>query len=247
MHERVRWQQTLRVMGLDDKAATIYLSLLGYPRRSISEISRETGIKRPTCYQHIEDLLRKGFVTREPSGKRIEYRANDPRAIFRDFKRQIVRTEGAILEMEGVHDQRIHKPHVSYYEGKQQIRMIYDDIFGRVGEIRSIFPAERFFENFSVQDYAELDRRMTDHAIQTRDLFVRDRHYRRIKEIRAKRGAEGKKDKRLPAGFTCNTDVLIYGNRVALISFRDLSALVIENADIAEFFRTTHDFLWKHS
>ncbi|MDO8576601.1 MAG: hypothetical protein Q7R90_04800 [bacterium] len=42
-------------------------------------------------------------------------------------------------------------------------------------------------------------------------------------------------------------DVLISSDKVALISLRDLSAIVIENKDIAELFRNMHSFMWKES
>jgi hypothetical protein len=141
--------------------------------------------------------------------------------------------------LEEMHDKASQKPKVTFFEGKRELRRIYDDLFKTVGEARSIFPPAAFFENFTDADYSEFDRSLSEHAIKSKDLFVADKFYKKIKEIRDKNGTENKVDKRLPDWFKSNVDVLIY------ISLRDLSAVVIENRDIADLFRNLHEGMWK--
>lgn len=243
--DKARSLEALFEMGLDEKAAQIYISLLGRSKMTPSQISRETGIKRATCYEHIGTLLAKDFVTREPIGKRTFYSAINPHHIFNTFRKKMVKIEGPILEMSSVHEHAIHRPRVTYYEGKRQLKTIYNDLFRTVGDVYSIFPASIFLENFSLEDYDEFDKAISNHALKSRDLFVRDKFYKRIQEIRTRNGRENKIDKRLPEWFTSNVDVLIYSEKVALISLRDLSAIVIENKDIADLFRNLHTLAWK--
>lgn len=242
-----RWHAALSTMGLDEKSATVYESLLGKARMTPSQISRETGIKRATCYEHLDILLAREFVTQEPVGKRTFYVAIEPQKVFSAYKKSIAKAEGAIIEMGAKHERSINKPRITYYEGKRQLRTIYEDLFKTVGEVRSIFPAATFFESFSAEDYDQFDKEISGHALQSIDLFTADPFYKRIKEIREKNGRANKKDRRLPSWFTCNVDVLIYRDKVALISLRDLSATVIENADIAELFKNMHGFMWKYA
>jgi len=243
--EGSRSLEALREMGLDEKAAKIYLALLGKTKLTPSQISRETGIKRATCYEYIDELLAKDFITREPIGKRTFYAAIAPQKVFNIFRKRISRIEGAVLEMGSLHERVVHKPHVTYFEGKRQLKMIYDDLFKTVGDVCSIFPAEAFFENFTAEDYDDFDKSISSYALKSRDLFVADKFYKRIKEIRAKNGSDNKLDKKLPTGFKSNVDVLIYSDKVALMSLRDLSAIVIENKDIADLFRNIHQLMWK--
>ncbi len=239
--------ETLKEMGLTGKAGAIYLSLLGKRKMTLSEISRETSVKRATCYEHVDELLGKDFVIRVPVGKRTFYSAVDPQKVFTTFRRRISKIEGSILQMSAVHEHAVNRPHITYYEGKRQIKTIYDDLLKTVGDVYSIFPAASFFENFTEADYDEFDKSISNYALKSRDLFVRDKHYKKIKEIRDRNGPVNKLDKRLPPWFTCNVDVLIYSEKVALISLRDLSAIVIENKDIADLFRNMHSFMWKES
>jgi sugar-specific transcriptional regulator TrmB len=240
-------QTTLESLGLPEKAAAIYLALLGKQRMSIAELSRETGVKRATCYEYLEILLKKDFIVRVPVKKRILYVAASPQKILLEFKKQSREIEGVLNELNAMHDKAINKPKVTFYEGKREIRRIYQDTFKTMGDAASIFPAARFFENFTEEDYDEFDKEINAHALKSRDLFVADKYYKKIKEIRAKNGPANKLDKKLPSWFTCNVDVLIYSDKVALISLRDLSAIVIDNKDIADLFRNMHAFMWKFS
>lgn len=239
--------EALRAMGLDEKEANVYLALLHRPRMTVSEISRETNIKRATCYEYIDRLLAKDYVTREPSGKRTYYSAVDPKRVYSIFRRDIAKIEGAVLEMSTLHEHASNKPRVTYYEGKRQLKLIYEDLFKTLGDVHSIFPAATFFENFTEEDYDEFDKSLGEHALTSKDLFVADKHYKRLLEIREKNGSTNKVAKKLPNWFTSNVDVLVFSDKVALISLRDLSAIVIENKDIADLFRNMHSFMWKQS
>ena len=147
--------------------------------------------------------------------------------------------------MAKIQDEATNEARVVFYEGKREIRNTYDDLFKTVGDVYTIFPAATFFESFTEQDYEEFDKSISNYALKSRDLFVADKYYKKIKEIRGRNGSGNKLDKKLPPWFTCNVDVLIYSDKVALMSLRDLSAIVIENRDIAELFRNMHDFMWK--
>ncbi len=236
--------QALTGAGLSAKAAGIYLSLLGKRKMTISDIAHESGTKRATCYEHIDALLAQDFVVRVPVGKRMFYAAVGPMKILDTFKKRVASLEEKLPHMLEIHDQAVQKPKISFYEGKRELRRIYDDLFKTVGEVHSIFPPAVFFENFTEADYDDFDKSIGDHAIKSKDLFVADRFYKKIKEIRDRNGSEIKVDKKLPDWFKSNVDVLIYSEKVALISLRDLSAIVIENKDIADLFRNLHKGMW---
>lgn len=239
--------QSLVDAGLPEKAAHIYLTLLGSKRSSIAELARASNIKRATCYEYIELLLSRGFLTRLPVGKRMYYSAVNPKKILTELKTRVARFEENMEALQEVQNAASQRPNVSFHEGKRELRAIYDDMFTTMGDTHSIFPPEAFFEHFNEEDYDKFDKAITSHALRSRDLFVKDRFVRKIQQIREKNGSDDKVDKILPEWFKSNVDVLIYSDKVALISLRDLSAIVIENKDIADLFRSMHAGLWKLS
>lgn len=239
--------QTLENTGLDSKEAVIYTSLLQNGKMTATEISRNSKVKRATAYQHIEGLLEKDLITRLPIGKRMYYLANNPKKILADFDKKKKDLESNIKEMSKLFNESIHKPKVSFYEGKREIKKVYDDLFQTTSDMYSIFPPASFFQNFSEQEYKEFDLLIKDHAFKSKDLIVDQEGIKKVLNIRKNNGEEGQYTKTLPKSFESNVDVVITGNKVALISLGNLSALVIENDEIADFFKNTHKFFWKHS
>ena len=76
-------------------------------------------------------------------------------------------------------------------------------------------------------------------------MIVGDKYFKQADQIRKKNGTENKVTKKLPESFKSNVDVLVYGYKVALISLRDLSAIVVESKDIAELFKSIHSTIWR--
>lgn len=235
----------LESLGLPEKAAALYLVLLGKQRMGVAELARESGIKRATCYEYLDLLLKKEFVMRVPVGKRTLYAAVAPLKVLAQFKRQSEQVEHALIALSTLHEEAVHKPKVTFYEGKREIKRIYEELFSTVGDIATIFPPATFFESFTETEYDEFDKLITDHTFTSRDLFVADKFYKKIQQIRESNPGAKKTGKKLPDWFASNVDALIFKDTVALISLRDLSALVIENKDIAELFRNMHAFMWK--
>src|SRR3989338_9387234 len=111
--------ESLRSVGIHQRAAEIYLSLLGKTKATISEIAQATGIKRATCYEYIDLLLKENFIERLPIGKRMYYSAVEPKKVLQSFKKRALLFEKTMSEMERVHDAAVNKPRVVFYEGKR--------------------------------------------------------------------------------------------------------------------------------
>jgi hypothetical protein len=181
-----------------------------------------------------------------PGWRVMYYAAESPEKLEKALSDRIADFQKGIESIRTMRSKAANVPRVTFHEGKSEIRSIYAEIFRTIGETRSIFPPAPFFENFTVADYDSYDKEISGHAIKSKDLFVHDPRYKHLQEIRGRNGGEGKYAKQLPEWFTCNVDTIIYSDTVALISLRDLSAVVIRNKDIAELFRNTHDFMWKN-
>lgn len=237
--------ETLGSLGIEEKPATLYATLLGKNRLGIAELARMSGIKRATCYEHLDILLKNDFVVRVPIGKRMFFAASHPKKVLDSYKKKTHDFESKLEQLAEIHENATQKPKVTFYEGKRELERIYEDLFQSMGDTYSIFPPDAFLESFSEEEYTTFDATNSAHAIRAKDLFVASKNTKRLRELRKKTGYENKLDKVLPDWFSTNVDVLIFSNSVALISLRDLSAIVIENKDIAELFKNMHHFMWK--
>lgn len=238
---------TLEAIGIEKKAASLYATLLSNKRLGVAELARQADVKRATCYEHLEVLLKNNFVMRVPVGKRMYYAAVHPKKVLATYKRKAHEFETKLEAMVTLHEEAVNKPRVTFFEGKQELNNIYENLFRSMGDSYSIFPPDAFFSNFTEDEYLNFDKTNSAHAMKTKDLFVSSKHTKRLRELRTNKGFDNKSDKELPEWFTTNVDVLVFSDTVALISLRDLSAIVIENKDIAELFKNIHTFMWKYS
>lgn len=203
-----------------------------------------THLKRTTCALYIESLLAKDSIVRTRSGKRTKYLAVAPQHLLIRLQKQQETAEHALSDLQTLYQGSRAQTKIRFYEGKREIKHIYQDMFQTMGTIYSIFPPRAFFKHFSYEEYAEFDQLISQHACRSRDLIVGDEHFRKVQTIRAEHPTEQKQTKRLPATFRSNIDLLIFRDKAALISLRDLSAVVLENPDIAHFFKQLHEYIW---
>ena len=68
----------LRKLGLNEKEAEVYLSLLEKKADTVLNISKETSLSRPTIYRVLQGLITKGLIFKDNHKKRSLYAVNSP-------------------------------------------------------------------------------------------------------------------------------------------------------------------------
>jgi sugar-specific transcriptional regulator TrmB len=221
------------------------MSLLKRKQLSITEISKETQIKRPTCYEYIEEMLLKDYIYRVPVGKKFHYAATAPTKIVDRIKSKVKKLDESLTDLNEVYNSSQQKPKVTFHEGESGIKEIYRDSFSTVGDALSIFPADEYFKQYSFEEFTENEKLITETKFKSKDLVIDGKNFKKVETFLKELGNNNKTVKKLPADFKTSVDVLVYGSKVALISLKNISAVVIDNQEIAELFATIHQHLWK--
>jgi sugar-specific transcriptional regulator TrmB len=235
--------QQLEQFGLDDKETKIYLALLGLGTASISDIAKKAGVKRPTTYLYIEDLLQKQLIYRTVKGKRTFYVAHDPQKIMYVLDEKRKNLEKILPELQSVHKLAFNQPKIRFYEGKEGLKNIYNEFFATSFPVYGAFSADKFYEVFDEEFNAHIFDLMRENGGQIYDLVEKTKFSESY--IKKKQYKKDHKAKLLPDDFKMATDMLVAEDKVALISFDNLSGVVIEDADIAETHRQFLKFMWK--
>jgi len=68
---KARLTNILKRIGLNEKEAKVYLTLLEVNESLPSSISRQSGVKRPTTYVILGQLQKKGLVSHVKKGKML--------------------------------------------------------------------------------------------------------------------------------------------------------------------------------
>lgn len=75
-------KQVLQSLGLTDKEAVTYLALLKFGQATAYQIAQHTGLKKPTTYVVLENLLKKEFVLKIPDAKKWLFLAKKPAEVY---------------------------------------------------------------------------------------------------------------------------------------------------------------------
>jgi len=115
-------------IGFKEKESQIYLTLLELGKANVSQIARNSKIKRPTAYLILEDLLQKGYIAEMPGKKVLEYQAVDPAVILIKKKTELRNFSEMIPFFQTLRNKDNQKPHISYVDNKEGIWNIYESL-----------------------------------------------------------------------------------------------------------------------
>lgn len=236
-------KSVLKEIGLTDKEAAVYLATLELGQSSVLWIAKKAAVKRPTAYVTLDALQERGLVLSIPKGTTTLYQAIDPEEVVRRFDERVGALKAVLPELKSLFNVVPGKPKVRFYEGKKNILALYEDEIFQGGEVLSAFSPKDWVGVYSTDEMRGLLHLMKANNVTIRDLLqdAPEAHEYAKEKDRLELG----QSKFLPNNFSIGVDVLIYGNAVVMVSFRNLMAVAIEDPTIANAQRQFLEFLWK--
>lgn len=241
-------EKDIQSLGLNEKEAKVYLASLELGQATVQKISAKAGIKRPTTYFIIENLMERGLMSSYYQGKKQLFMAEMPERILdliaKERKELELREEQfkrLLPELQSINNRNKDKPVVKYYEGK-------DGILTMTSEHIKLSKNQTFYNVFS-RDIIEkvvlpdelkaLRKERVDNKLQAKAIYTR--------EAGDLDGVENAELIRLPLkDFPITCDIAFYEDKVRIASFKDrLMGVVIEDKEIAQSFRAVFELAWK--
>jgi len=241
------------ILNLTANHASVYLSLLELGEAPASNIAMMSKLPRSTTYLLLSELKKSGLVSEnDGTGKKyftpvsperlkdlLDEKAREIRRIDLDL-----RTNFAVIETL-FENHRSSFPKVRFYEGENGLKTVYFDSLW-AAEILTIGrgDGEMFDPETAPGFVKEFIRELTEREISVHEIIEETpaaldyakRYKTETHEIammpKAQRGAPAHSVKH------------IYADKIAYISFDHLTAVVIENAALAEGERSTFELLW---
>lgn len=240
----------LQKLGLSDKEAKVYLSSLELGPSPVQVIAQKAGVNRATTYVMIESLISRGLMSSFEKGKKRYFTAESPDQLMTLLKKeeaeinQKIGQLGEIIpELKMVFASTEEKPKIRFYEGIEGLMVVQKDILdSKYDSLEEIVALDEFYKIFPQGD--------KDHRI----FF-----HKKIGQIHAKiiytskRGKiltpqENKIERRyMPSNkFSFPTEILIYGNKVAIsVCGGKLIGVIIENKAISDSLRAVFYLAWE--
>jgi sugar-specific transcriptional regulator TrmB len=240
----------LKNIGLTDTEAQIYLVGLEYASIGVSEIEKQTRIKRTTIYHALNTLMTKGLAAKKETPGKLEFIMTKPESIKRLIKNKISTLENQEKELEKILpllNQRSTKNEtkikVSHFEGIEGIKLVVEEaLYCRDRHWDIIAPAKNFFSEF--------DRAYANYYLSTRK--TRGLTARSLWEPKPLTGTdlENRNPRLLPKVMhgKFKSVIILFDDKVAMISsLNELSAVLVQSEELHETMQAIFEGLWAGS
>ena len=222
-------------IGISEKTARIYLTLLECGTSSIADICQSAWLHRAEVYRAIPYLKEERLIEEVIRWKRSLYKALPPDRIeymIREFEK---RNTPLVSELQEKYEKLGKNISVSYQEGRSGVSRVFDDI------VESL-PKWAVFYRVSAENDVELSNTYLPKDYREK----RDKKWLERYVIMSSKSAQAKRPRLerdiviIPKEFDefdQDISLTIYGDKVAYIDFSNESSIIIENPMIAEFQR----------
>ena len=244
------WEDTVetlfRGLGLSEKESKIYRILLTIGRGSAATVVAKAGLKRGITYAILHELEKLGFIKTINIEGKSYFQAENPVKLLdlvEERKREIeaisesIQTIGPKLISQ--YKLAIGKPVISYYEGNEGIKAVFEDIYAPKKDIVygcvDLEISDKVFPKYITDNLIpkRIKNKVIAHSFIGKSDLAREVAKKDRQQLR-KSCLVDKGKYHLPA------EIDIYEDKVAMLSFikGDFIGLVIENKDIAQSLRS---------
>jgi len=230
----INYKGLLKQLGFSSIAENIYLTLVRKGACSIAELAQSNGKFRPAIYRALPELLSTNLVSKATKGKRVVYKAESPVVISALIKKQAKNVEEVLPGLIKSFQQKDQKPKISFYEGKEGIATVYEQLISstkRGGAIWRYESAKDYKKNKRYYPSLYWKRAGATGDIDKYVITNLKTHEKRHKNLN--RFSKAVNDR-----FEENITELISCDRVVFVDYDTETAIVIENERFAEFQKT---------
>ena len=232
--------------GLSQKEAAVYLANYELGEATAARIAQKSGIKRPTTYMELDNLVKKGLVSQSQRKNLKYYTAESPKRILEilsENKNMLEENLASIISLGTAIDK---KPSVRYFEGADGMKEVYRDTLSVPNqEIQSWFSAsvgltlgeESYQEKYYIPERQRKNIRVRGILPNTEDLkpfIAKNKEQLRLSKI-----VDAKK-------FNLDNEIILYNKkRIAILNYDDKLGIIIDSKKVHDSFKQIFEIMWE--
>lgn len=235
----------LAAAGLGEFEAQVYNTLLHHGKIGVAQISKYSGVKRSTVYLALGALGKQGLVYQTVVGKRNYFAPESPQHFLKLVEqRQKIITEH-LPNLSAIFQAATNEPVVASYYGQDQIQQLYERIQTEALWAKSVFSPSSFYRVFPEAASLEFAQSFKHRDADIKSLVPDTLEGRKLVK-RNQRSGFSRKNKFLPKDYKLSINSIVWGDRVALISYENLFGVEIQNQATASYFEHQFDWWWSN-
>jgi len=243
-------ENDLKLIGLEEKEAKVYLSALELGPTNIQNLTEKSNIKRSTVYEMLKSLEEKGLISETSKGKRRLFVAAEPETLKKSIKEKEQLLNQILPELRSITNVGFVKPKITYYEGREGLRKVYMTALEARGKKADwVSPMQSVIDNVGedwMNEYIETKKRM---GYWIRSIHISSRQYPTYKYIDPKTFEETLRKVRFsPQGLDIPSPIGIWDDKVAILSTKKEGyGFIIESKDYVQTMKVFYELLWSAS
>ncbi|MBS3158090.1 hypothetical protein J4206_02285 [Candidatus Woesearchaeota archaeon] len=234
-------KETLKNLGLTANEVDVYLTLLNKGELSVNEIGMKSGLHRQVCYDALDRLLEKGFVSYILKDGKKFFKALTPDKILDYLEEQKQEFANILPDLNKMFLEEKEDTEVDVIKGKNILRTMLNDTIKTLLEKKDTL----YVLGVEEEKYIEADK------IAIKQYINKLQKYKLKEKLLAKESAktffEGSQSeyRLIPNKFFNPNPTHIYGDKVSIIVWgRPNYCIIIKNKQVADSYRKYFQMLW---
>ena len=232
-------------LGLNEKQAQVYLALLKLGKGSAYAISEQSGLKKPTTYVILNELIEKGAAHRIPKVTKRLYKPVPPEILLHAAEQRVSEIKQLLPSLKSIEGVRPEKMNVLHFEGikafNEALHYRIEEAFGK--EIVGFY-AEAKDMTPKLLDICEEYNEFTAKNNVALRAFVPD--HPSLVSFRKTDTTQKRTTRILPYSvYSSSVSIDTFSDVVRIVLNRNNQMVVIENSELAKTIREIFNFMWK--
>lgn len=241
----------LTLFELNDRERKVFTKLMEIGGQPASQIARFLELPRNTTRDILDRLVKKGLLTCSQKANTHYYTLETPQNILRHLEIQKKKTISHLdsqIDFIKKYGEELHphmysptRPRVTFYEGEDGLRRVYEDTLSSKEPIRAYASLETMYASLPGY-FPEYFKRRAKKKIPIRAIFpdcpeARDRKKEDEKELRESTLVPQK-------NYDLTPEINIYDNKFIMVSWKEKLAVMVESKEISQAMKVIFELAW---
>lgn len=233
-------------LGFNINEIDVYLSILKLKNPTITEISKNTDIKRTSIYYCLENLMKKGLISRLVKDNQKRYYPESPTESLENLvSAKALAVKTVLPELQSIYGIGLAQPEIKIYREINGLRQMFLEPLKSKEKVIRYYLANYNMEKMLGQKFVDdfVEKRI---AKKIRSLSLRSPEHKPKREIGKEQFEQLRQVKYLPKSLEINPYMIIYDNKVAVVSTPDEKlGFIVESKEFADAQKAIFDYMWK--
>lgn len=229
-----------------EREAKVYLAALQLGRSRASDIAKKAELNRITTYEILKRLVEMGIASSAHYGGVKTFNVASPEIVIQKMKGRLEIAQKILPQLSLLNHIDIKKPNIAFYEGAEGIRTIYEDTLScKEKIIYNIANPANLLKTIGKDFFTQYVKKRVRKKILVKVLipdFPQNNQYKKEEKI-SKREIKFFNVKM----YDIPNEILIYDDKIVLLSFSSLIGVMVEDKDIAKSMKMIWQMIWSQT